>query len=148
MLRELFRQKEEAAMHSAAGAPQAVPNQKSQFKTFLEKTKLPYFSGRVEEYPDFKQQFVELTDQAGYPEAVLLSMLREKLPKDGKDLIAGVREVKEAWERLSRCYGDKKTAILTIQRRLHSLSLKAGEPHEKLEELAREVERATSLLNP
>merc|ERR1712082_249139 len=116
--------------------------------SFLEKTKLPYFSGKVDEYPDFKQQFIELTEHAGYPEAVLLSMLRDKLPREGKDLIAGVREVGEAWDRLSRRYGDRKTAIHTIQRRLYSLSLRSGEPHEKMEELAREVERATSLLAP
>ena len=120
----------------------------SHAKSFLEKTKLPTFSGRVEEYPDFKQQFLELTEHAGYPGAVLMSMLRDKLPKEGKDLIAGVRDEKEAWERLSRRYGDKRTAILTIQRRLYGLNVGAGEPHEKMEILAREVERATSLLSP
>ena len=53
-------------------------------------------------------------------------MLRDKLPREGKDLVAGVREVKLAWDRLSKRYGDRRIAILTIQKRLYGLNLGGG----------------------
>ena len=116
-------------------------------RTFLERTKLPVFTGKVEEFPDFAKQFRELTQEEGYPEAILLSKLREGIPKEGKELLVGVEKMSVAWERLEKRYGDRKIAILTIQSRLVKVNL-TGEKHERVEKLCGEVDRAVNLLRP
>ena len=116
-------------------------------RTFLERTKLPIFTGKVEEFPDFAKQFKELTQDEGYPGAILLSKLRESVPKDGKDLLVGVQDMNIAWDRLEKRYGNRKIAILTIQSRLAKVFL-TGEDHERVEKLSGEVDRAVNLLRP
>ena len=105
------------------------------------------FTGKVEEFPDFAKQFKELTQEEGYPEAILLSKLRESIPKEGKELLVGVDKMSVAWERLQKRYGDRKIAILTIQSRLVKVNL-TGEKHERVEKLCGEVDRAVNLLRP
>ena len=105
------------------------------------------FCGKVKEFPDFVQQFKDLTEGEGFPEAVLLSKLKESVPKEAKEILVGVNKMSVAWERLERRYGDKKIAILTIQSRLSKVVL-TGEDHEKVEKLCGEVERAVNLLTP
>ena len=88
-----------------------------------------------------------LTQEEGYPEAILLSKLRESVPRDGKEMLVGVEAMRVAWERLEKRYGNRKIAILTIQSRLVKVAL-TGEDHERVEKLSVEVDRAVNLLRP
>ena len=105
------------------------------------------FSGKEEEFPDFAKQFKELTQEEGYPQAILLSKLRESIPREGKELLVGVDQMTVAWDCLEKRYGDRKITILTIQSRLVKVFL-TGEKHEKVEKLCGEVDRTFNLLRP
>ena len=117
------------------------PVEVSRFRSYLERSKLPVFSGQVEEFPEFRKQFQELVRNEDIPEAVLLSKLKASVPAEGKELLVGVEIMSQAWSNLQKRYGDRKVAILTIQARLSKLVL-TGEDYEKIEQLSREVVRA------
>merc|ERR1711951_281842 len=68
-------------------------------RVFLERTKLPTYSGKVEEWPDFSKQWKELTKNEGFPEVIALSKLRDSLPAEGKDLLIGVESLDIAWSK-------------------------------------------------
>ena len=135
----------EEAEHSLPD--QTVRVQESSFRprSYLERSKLPVFSGKVEEFPEFRKQFQELIKDEGIPEAVLLSKLKTAVPAEGRELLVGVETMQAAWASLQKRYGDRKVAILTIQARLSRLTL-SGEDYEKIEQLSREVSRAVNLL--
>ena len=126
---------------TVVGDKESRPNR----RVFLERTKLPIFSGKVEEWPDFAKQWKELTKDEGFPDVIALSKLRDCIPMEGKELLVGVESLTEAWERLARRFGDRKIGILTVQKRLNTLVLN-GEDYDKIEKLAREVDRAQNLL--
>ena len=121
------------------------PDHHSGRRVFLERTKLPTFSGKVEEWPDFSKQWKELTRGEGFPEVIALSKLRDSVPTEGKELLVGVESLELAWIKLAKHYGDRKIGILTVQKRLNSLVL-TGEDYGRIEKLAREVDRAQNLL--
>ena len=79
--------------------------------------------------------------------AILLSKLRESVPREGKELLVGVESAEIAWQRLEKRYGDRKIVILTIQSRLGRVTL-TGEDHERVEKLSGKVDRAVNLLRP
>ena len=97
------------------------------------------FTGKVEEFPEFVQQIKDLTQGEGFPEAILMSKLKESIPKEGKELLVGVSKIDVAWERLQKRYGDRKIAILTIQSRLVKVIL-TGEDYERDEKLCGQVD--------
>ena len=47
---------------------------------FVEKVKRPVFSGKGEDYQEFKSQFVQLCKGEGYTPIIELAQMREKLP--------------------------------------------------------------------
>ena len=110
-----------------------------------ERTKLSVFSSKVEKWPDLSKLWQELTKGEGFPDAISLSKLRNSVPTEGKELLVGVESLEVAWAKLTKRYGDKKIGILTVQRRLNSLVL-TGEDFDRIEKLAREVDRAQNLL--
>ena len=114
-------------------------------RSFVERSKLPVFSGKVEEFPEFRKQFQELTKEEGFPEAILISKLKTAVLAEVRELLVGVDTISGAWSSLQKRYGDRKVAILTIQARLTKLTL-FGEDHEKIEQLSREVSQAVNLL--
>ena len=112
----------------------------------LEKIKLPQFSGKCEEWGDFKRVFEELVGPENYPPILYLTQLRSLLPKEAVARIEGVTAIHEAWERLDKRYGDVQLTVITIQRRLAELTLTKTAPHDKLEQLCQELERASMAL--
>ena len=65
----------------------------------LERVKLPLFSGWSEEYAEFNMQFRELCGGEKYPEIIELTQLRQKVPKEAVQAIAGLTDPTQAWER-------------------------------------------------
>ena len=58
----------------------------------LERVKLPHYSGKTEEYAEFKMQFRELCGGEKYPAIIELTELRQKVPKEAVGAIAGMTE--------------------------------------------------------
>ena len=47
---------------------------------YIEKAKIPAFSGKIEDYPDFKDQFRDLTENCGHPPSASSNSFVTKSP--------------------------------------------------------------------
>ena len=115
-------------------------------RSYIEKIKLPTFSGKLEAWPDFLKTWSDITAPEKMTNAVELLCLRQHVPKEAVELLDGVQDMETAWSRLKRKYGDKDLMILHVTRRLSGVSL-TGPHYEQVEKLAMECERAVTLLN-
>ena len=84
----------------------------------VEKVKLPMFSGRQEEFSEFKTQFRELCQGEGYTPILELAQMKLKLPREALAAIAGLRCPSEAWLRLEELYGNRELAIMSALKTL------------------------------
>ena len=112
----------------------------------LERISLPRFSGRLEEYADFKRVFQELTQSEAYPDCFMLTQMRERLPKEAVALLAGVTCVATAWKQLDRRFGNREQAIMQAKHRLWCVKVGNGAAFEQLENLRIAVQIATAHL--
>ena len=90
---------------------------------FLERVKLPTFSGSVEDFGEFKTQFQELCQGEGFTGVIELAQLRQKLPKDAIAMLRGLTTPDEAWARLEETYGNVDLQVLEALKRLRSLKV-------------------------
>ena len=70
------------------------------FKPYIEKLKIPTFSGKLEEWPEFRATFVDMMENV--PESAKLQYLKSNLPAKDVSQISGLTTLAEAWERLER----------------------------------------------
>ena len=88
----------------------------------VEKVKLPTFSGRQDEFSEFRSQFRELCRGERYTPVLEMAQLRLKLPKDALATIAGLQCPELAWKRLEEQYGNRELSILSALKNLRELS--------------------------
>lgn len=69
----------------------------------------------AEQWPEFKSQFLELTQGEGLTPAVTAAQLRKNLLKEAISLITEMREMEDIWLALDRQYGDTNLAIITTR---------------------------------
>jgi hypothetical protein len=84
----------------------------------LEKVRLPTFSGKIEDWADFKSCFNELIQIGNYPALVQIAQLKCKLPTEAIDLITGLDTVDKVWSRLDERYGNKEITVVTALAKL------------------------------
>ena len=66
-------------------------------RSHLQRVPLPYFSGKAEEWPDFRRYFGELTKDEQFPPGIMMAKIRKHLQtKEAKALIAGKTDPTEA----------------------------------------------------
>ena len=80
-------------------------------RPIFERRKPPTFSGKIEDWPEFRSVWTELL--ADYPENVQIQHLREHIPETDKKRIVGVKTMGEIWRRLEKVYGDTELNINT-----------------------------------
>ena len=112
----------------------------------LERVKLPFFTGRPEDWADFRREFQEMVRAANYSPVLEMKVLRDHLKEESRAYITGVTVPAEAWELLNKKYGDRTLAMLTTRHRLVSLKLPRGAPHDQLEALVQGVRHAKTCL--
>ena len=113
---------------------------------FLERVKLPVFSGSVEDFGEFKTQFQELCRGESFTGVVELAQLRQKLPKDAAALLTGLTTPDEAWDRLDETYGNVDLQALEALKRLRSFKATKSAPHDQVVEIAVAVQRCVTVL--
>ena len=113
---------------------------------FLERVKLPTFSGSVEDFGEFKTQFQELCQGEGFTGVIELAQLRQKLPKDAVAMLRGLTTPDEAWARLDETYGNVDLQVLEALKRLRSLKVGKATAHEQVVEVAVAVQRCVTVL--
>ena len=81
---------------------------KAEKQVYLEKSKPPKFSGEDLDFPEFKRKWLSQVNKANLPEETELDKLRDNIPKDAKDQLYGVVKLDEAWNILTKRFGDKQ----------------------------------------
>ena len=99
--------KEEEAKPSLGDKLVAASVDRPREQVFLEKTKPPRFNGDDLDFPEFKRKWASQVSKANLPVETELDKLRDAIPKDAKDQLYGVTLLEEAWNILSKRYGDK-----------------------------------------
>ena len=113
---------------------------------YLERVKLPSFSGSVEDFGEFRAQFQELCHGENYTDVIELAQLRQKLPKEAVSLLVGITTAAVAWSRLEETYGNKEMQIFAALKRLRNLKLSKTASHDRVIELANGVQRCVTVL--
>ena len=114
----------------------------------VEKVKLPTFSGRQEDFAEFRCQFRELCAGEGYTAILELAQLKMKLPRDALSTIAGLRCPELAWKRLEEMYGNRELSILSALKNIREFKPSKSAAHEQVIELAMAVQKChTELKN-
>ena len=112
----------------------------------LERVKLPHFSGKVEEYMDFKMQFKELCGGKRYPAVIELTQLQQKLPKEAVVSLVGLTRPDEAWIRLDEIYENREQAILSAIRHLRGFKSGKSQPCDQIIDIARAFQKCRTVL--
>ena len=113
---------------------------------FLERVKLPQFTGSVEDYGEFKCQFRELCSGESYTSVVELAQLRQKLPKDAVALLVGLVSPEAAWARLDETYGNVDLQVFAALKRLRAFKPSKTAVQGQVVELAIAVQRCLTVL--
>ena len=71
------------------------------------------FSGRVEDWPEFRSVWQDLL--ADIPESVQVQHLKSSIREAVAKRVTGVKSVAEIWHRLEKVYGDKDLNIITVK---------------------------------
>ena len=113
---------------------------------FVEKVRLPVFTGSIEDYAEFKGQFRQLCSGEGYTEIIELAQMRQKLPKEAVDLIAGLSSTSKAWLRLDEKYGNVEMSVITALKRLRNFKTSKSAAHDQIQELCSAIQRCMTVL--
>ena len=113
---------------------------------FLERVRLPQFSGSVEDYGEFKGQFQELCRGESYTSVIELAQLRQKLPKDAVALLVGLVSPEAAWARLDETYGNEDLQVFAAIKRLRAFKPSKTAVQGQVVELAIAVQRCLTVL--
>ena len=143
---EYWKFKRRAAPALPILTPAAVSATCSRARGHLEKVRLPNFSGRSEDYAEFKMLFQQLCGGEMYPSVIELTQLRQKIPKDAVQTIAGLTSPEEAWKRLDEVYGNRESAILSAIRKLRAFKPSKSADCDQVIEVARSVQRCRTIL--
>ena len=109
--------------HTQENPPQAYGPGRSH----LQKVPLPYFSGKAEEWPEFRRYFEELTKDEHFPPGIMMAQIRGHLQtNEAKAMIAGKTNPTEAWTALDKWYGDKELALVNVRHKLARLDTSKG----------------------
>ena len=132
---------------SVDGSATTVPSQSATqgYKPFIERLKPPTFSGKVEEWPEFRSVWKDLL--AELPESVQIQHIKSHLLAADVKRIVGIGSMSEVWERLERVYGDTELNIVTVKSNLEGFIPKAVLDYKKIQEVYEAVESAVAQLN-
>ena len=131
-----------AVVQSAAPAPATCQRRGG----FLERVKLPSFSGSVEDYGEFRAQFIVLCRGENYTDVIELAQLSQKLPKEAAALLVGLTSPAVVWSRLDKTYRNKEVQVLAALKRLRSHKSCKTTPQDRVVELAIAVQHCMTVL--
>ena len=107
----------------------------------VEKVKLPVFSGKLEDFSEWRNQFKELCKGEMYTPVLELAQMRLKLPREALAAIAGLQSPVQAWIRLEDVYGNRELSILSALKNLRDFKASKTASHEQVIELAMALQK-------
>ena len=96
--------------------------------------------------PTFQFQFQQLCVGESYSDIVELAQLRQKLPRDAVQVVAGLSSPDIVWSRLDEVYGNCEMPILTALKRVRSFKTTKTARNEQIIELVTTVQRCRTVL--
>ena len=114
------------------------------YKPYLERLKPPVFTGKVEDWPEFRSVWMDMLST--YPESVQVQHFKANIPSNDAKRIAGVKTMAEVWRRMEKVYGDTQLNILTVKANIENLVPKATESYKRVLEVYEAVETAVTQL--
>ena len=114
------------------------------YKPFIERIKPPTFSGKVEDWPEFRCMWKDLL--VDLPDSIQVQHIKSHVPQIDAKRITGLKTMNEVWERLERVYGDVELNIVTVKSNLEALVPKATLDHKRVQEVFEAVEIAVAQL--
>ena len=96
----------------------------SGYKPYMERLKPPTFSGKVEDWPEFRSVWKELL--AGYPDSIQVQHLKTHIPAADVKRVAGINTMVEICQCLEKVYGDTELNIITVKTNLENYIPKPG----------------------
>ena len=127
---------------SVSSVPSSAVNQN--FRPYMEKLKVPVFSGKVEDFPEFRSVWRDML--SSHPESIQVQYIKGNVPAKDSRRIAGVKTMEEVWKRLEKVYGDTQLNIVTVKASLENLVPKAAENYKRVLEVYEAVEAAVTQL--
>ena len=115
------------------------------YKPYIERLKPPTFSGKVQDWPEFRSVWKDLLSD--YPESVQVQHLKANVPEADAKRISGVKTMDEIWKRLEKVYGDTKLNIMTVRQNLEGFTPKATDNYKRVLEVFEVVEAAVTQLD-
>jgi len=116
----------------------------STYKPFLKKLDPPTFSGKVEDWPEFRSIWKELL--ADLPDSIQVQHFRSNIPVTDQKRVTGIKTMAEMWTRMEKVYGDVDLNIITIKSNLEGLAPMANQDHKRILEVFEAVETAVNQL--
>ena len=113
----------------------------------LEKVKLPMFSGKQEEFLEFRNQFRELCRGEQYTPILEMAQLKMKLPREALTMIAGIQCPDAAWTKLEELYGNRELSIMSALKNLRDFKSSKQASHEQVIEIAMAVQKCRTELD-
>ena len=101
-------------------------------QTFLEKIKIPTFTGKLKDWEKFKAEFTEMViKDKGINNSVKFSRLNNCLSGEAQDLLVGIKSIGEnfdlAWKTICRHYDNLHRRFVHQMDALHNLSVASEE---------------------
>ena len=112
----------------------------------VEKVKLPTFTGRQEDFSEFRNQFRELCAGERYTPILEMAQMKLKLPKEALSAISGLQCPEEAWKRLEELYGNRELSILTAIKNLREFRTAKTTAHEQTIDIAMATQKCLTEL--
>ena len=113
---------------------------------FLERVKLPTFSGNQEDYGEFKIQFQEMCRGESYSEVIEMAQLRQKLPREAVAILVGLTTTAAAWARLDERYKNREMSVIAELKRLKGFKSSKAASYDRIMELATAVQHCSTVL--
>ena len=114
------------------------------YKPYIERIKPPVFSGRVEDWPQFRSVWKDLL--SNLPDSIQVQHLKSSLPEVDQRRVTGVNTMLEIWTRLERVYGDTDLNIITVKSNLENFTPKSSQDHKRILEVFETIETAVTQL--
>ena len=108
--------------------------------------RLPQFSGKQEEFAEFRGQFHELCKGEGYTAILEMAQVKTKLPREALTAIAGLQDPETGWSRLEELYGNRELSILSALKCIHKFKSSKAPVYEQVIDLASAVQRCCTEL--
>lgn len=101
-------------------------------QVFLEETKPPRFDGDDLEFPEFMRKWDSQVTKANLPEETELDKLRDAIPRDAKEQLYGVTKLEEAWNILTKRFGDEMVISQKLKNQLKGVQCTGKSDPEKV----------------